>query len=59
RMAWSNFGSAKTPAELQAIAALADRPARQRTTLYGRVETETLPDEGSRAAACAVSGLHV
>ncbi|MHB2023477.1 MAG: hypothetical protein ACYCO3_09135, partial [Mycobacteriales bacterium] len=39
RMAGSTFGSAKTPAELQAIAALAGRPARQRTTLYGRVET--------------------
>lgn len=37
RMAGSEFGSAKTPAQLHAIAAMAGRPARQRTTLYGAV----------------------
>jgi FO synthase len=34
RMAGSEHGSAKTPQELTAIAALAGRPAAQRTTLY-------------------------
>ncbi len=34
RMAGSEFGSAKTPQELIAIAALAGRPAAARTTLY-------------------------
>ncbi len=37
RMAGSEHGSAKTAAELAAIAALADRPARQRTTLYAAI----------------------
>jgi FO synthase len=35
RMAGSQHGSRRTPAELEAIAAAAGRPARQRTTLYG------------------------
>jgi FO synthase len=34
RMAGSQHGSAKSPAELEAIAAAAGRPARQRTTTY-------------------------
>ena len=37
RMAGSTNGSRKEVAELEAMAALAGRPARQRTTLYGRV----------------------
>jgi FO synthase len=37
RMAGSEHGSAKTPEQLSAIAALAGRPAQQRTTLYGPV----------------------
>ena len=39
RMAGSEHGSAKTPAELEAIAAGIDRPARRRTTLYGLPDT--------------------
>jgi FO synthase len=39
RMAGSQHGSRRTPAELEAIAASAGRPARQRTTLYGPVRT--------------------
>lgn len=35
RMAGSENGSAKTPTELEAIAASLGRPVRQRTTLYG------------------------
>ena len=35
RMAGSEHGSLKTPAQLQEIAAVAGRPARQRTTTYG------------------------
>jgi len=38
RMAGSEHGSSRTSAELQQLAALAGRPARQRTTTYGRVE---------------------
>jgi FO synthase len=38
RMAGSTNGSAKDVAELQAMAELAGRPARQRTTLYGRLD---------------------
>ncbi len=37
RMAGSEHGSARTPDQLHAIAAAAGRPARQRTTVYGRV----------------------
>jgi FO synthase len=37
RMAGSQHGSRRTPAELAAIAAAAGRPARQRTTLYGEI----------------------
>jgi FO synthase len=43
RMAGSEHGSAKDPADLVAIAAAAGRPARQRTTLYGAVVSGT-PD---------------
>ncbi|PRY43721.1 FO synthase subunit 1 /FO synthase subunit 2 [Umezawaea tangerina] len=39
RMAGSEHGSARTVRQLEATAALAGRPARQRTTTYGRVET--------------------
>jgi len=35
RMAGSEHGSARTVADLEAIAAAAGRPARQRTTVYG------------------------
>jgi FO synthase len=37
RMAGSEFGSAKTPAEIAEIAAGVGRPVRQRTTLYGAI----------------------
>jgi FO synthase len=37
RMAGSQHGSRRTPAELVAIAAAAGRPVRQRTTLYGEI----------------------
>jgi FO synthase len=37
RMAGSQHGSRKDPAELEAIAAAAGRPVRQRSTLYGPV----------------------
>jgi FO synthase len=40
RMAGSSFGSLKTVTEMQEIAALAGRPARQRTTTYGPVSPE-------------------
>jgi FO synthase len=45
RMAGSTFGSLKTVPEMEAIAALAGRPARQRTTTY-----QPVPEE-RRAAA--------
>ncbi|WP_156756037.1 bifunctional FO biosynthesis protein CofGH [Actinokineospora pegani] len=51
RMAGSDNGSYKTIADLEALAAKAGRPARQRTTTYGRV-----PDE-RRAAALAHDGV--
>jgi FO synthase len=38
RMAGSTNGSRRSPDELEQMARLAGRPARQRTTLYGRVE---------------------
>ncbi|WP_439423199.1 bifunctional FO biosynthesis protein CofGH [Saccharothrix sp. HUAS TT10] len=38
RMAGSEHGSARTADQLRATAALAGRPARQRTTTYGRVD---------------------
>jgi FO synthase len=37
RMAGSEHGSRRTPAELVAIATAAGRPARQRTTIYGEI----------------------
>jgi FO synthase len=37
RMAGSSHGSRKSVADLEAIAAAAGRPARQRTTTYGEV----------------------
>ncbi|EWC63373.1 7,8-didemethyl-8-hydroxy-5-deazariboflavin synthase subunit 1 [Actinokineospora spheciospongiae] len=40
RMAGSDNGSYKTIADLEALAALAGRPARQRTTTYGEVPEE-------------------
>jgi FO synthase len=40
RMAGSKFGSLKTVAQMRAIAALAGRPAAQRTTTYGAVTAE-------------------
>ncbi|MQA12350.1 MAG: 7,8-didemethyl-8-hydroxy-5-deazariboflavin synthase [Pseudonocardiaceae bacterium] len=39
RMAGSEHGSARTIAQLESMAALAGRPARERTTLYGPVAT--------------------
>jgi FO synthase len=41
RMAGSMHGSLKTVAELEAISEYLDRPARQRTTLYGDVPIPT------------------
>ena len=46
RMAGSTHGSRRSVEELQAIAATAGRPSRQRTTTYGDVDPA-----GSRAAA--------
>ena len=43
RMAGSEHGSRRHPAELAAIAATAGRPARQRTTSYGPVGTPRRP----------------
>jgi FO synthase len=43
RMAGSQHGSRKTPAELAEIAAGVGRPVRQRTTTYGDVGSITLP----------------
>ncbi|HVE25693.1 MAG TPA: hypothetical protein VNC22_09825, partial [Sporichthya sp.] len=40
RMAGSEHGSAKTPAELEVIATGIGRPARQRTTTYGTPDPE-------------------
>ncbi|RPE33089.1 bifunctional FO biosynthesis protein CofGH [Kitasatospora cineracea] len=50
RMAGSGWGSYKSVRDLEAIAALAGRPSRQRTTLYGEVPAER------RAAALASDG---
>jgi FO synthase len=47
RMAGSQHGSAKSVADLEAIAAAAGRPARQRSTLYGEVSQERI-DAGRR-----------
>jgi FO synthase len=35
RMAGAEHGSARTVAQLRALAEAADRPARERTTMYG------------------------
>ncbi|MFD4456697.1 bifunctional FO biosynthesis protein CofGH [Nocardia sp. NPDC058480] len=43
RMAGSQHGSAKTVAELTEIAAGIARPVRERTTIYGRVESKPAP----------------
>ena len=51
RMAGSENGSLKTIAELEAMAAAAGRPARQRTTEYGQVSEER------RAAALRAESL--
>jgi FO synthase len=40
RMAGSTNGSLRTVAELEEIAQLANRPARQRTTTYGPVSAD-------------------
>jgi FO synthase len=42
RMAGSSYGSDRSIRDLEAIAELAGRPARQRTTLYGQVPAERL-----------------
>lgn len=41
RMAGSEYGSRRSVAELQAVATLAGRPSRQRTTSYGRLAATT------------------
>ncbi|MGW3109507.1 bifunctional FO biosynthesis protein CofGH [Streptomyces sp. NPDC001100] len=48
RMAGSSYGSYKSVRDLVAVAELAGRPARPRTTLYGEV-----PEERQRAAAAS------
>ena len=48
RMAGSSYGSYKSVRDLVAVAELAGRPARPRTTLYGEV-----PEERRRAAAAS------
>ena len=65
RMAGSQHGSAKTVADLEAIAASAGRPARQRTTLYGEVpRSGSMPAGGVGGLFChsqlvdAVGGIH-
>jgi len=57
RMAGSTHGSRKSVSELEAVAAAAGRPARQRTTTYGDVPAErhaaaraAAPTGGARAA---------
>jgi FO synthase len=42
RMAGSEYGSRRSVAELRAVARLAGRPARQRTTSYGRIPTASI-----------------
>jgi FO synthase len=42
RMAGSSYGSYRSIQDLEAIAALAGRPARQRTTTYGEVPAERI-----------------
>jgi FO synthase len=51
RMAGSQHGSAKSVTELEAIAASIDRPARQRTTLYGEVSPERQAAAASTSTA--------
>ena len=51
RMAGSEFGSAKTPAQIAAVAAGSGRPVRQRTTTYGEISEER------RAAADAAGSV--
>jgi FO synthase len=53
RMAGSEHGSLKTPAEIAAIAGGAGRPVRQRTTTYGTVPAERI--ERSRQAFAAMT----
>jgi FO synthase len=48
RMAGSQYGSRRSGAELEAIAAAAGRPARQRTTTYGEVPQRS-PGQGHSA----------
>ena len=49
RMAGSEHGSARTVAQLRAVAAAAGRPARQRTTTYARISTSGRPGTSSPA----------
>ncbi len=53
RMAGSEHGSAKTAAELRAIAAALGRPTRQRSTVYGPV-----PDRVAAALGPDTPGVH-
>ncbi|WP_239404876.1 bifunctional FO biosynthesis protein CofGH [Frankia sp. Cj3] len=56
RMAGSQHGSARSIAELEAMAAGAGRPARQRTTTYGAVGAERFAAARPDAAAGSVDG---
>ena len=59
RMAGSEHGSSRTPSELEAIAAAAGRPARQRTTEYGTPSAERLAtarsDDGRRRLTLSIT----
>jgi FO synthase len=57
RMAGSRYGSAKPVAELEALAAAAGRPARQRTTTYGRPCAERV--EAARVTGGVLPGTPV
>ena len=51
RMAGSTNGSRRSTAELEQMARLAGRPARERTTLYGRVEEPTVDERSDVTVA--------
>ncbi len=56
RMAGSEHGSAKTPAELAEIAAGAGRPVRQRTTTYGAMPPPSVPAVPGTARRPSLTG---
>jgi len=60
RMAGSQHGSARTIEQLQAVAAAAGRPARQRTTTYATVCDRSIRwyETDSRLAVANVADCH-